>query len=46
MHDESDETTPTAAEDPKDQTAEDQAAEDQESPESSDEAGTEAPDSP
>ena len=30
MHDESDETTPTAAEDPKDQTAEDQAAEDQE----------------
>ena len=46
MHDESDETTPTAAEDPKDQTAEDQAAEDQETPESSDEAGTESPDSP
>ena len=41
MHDESDETTPTAAEDPKDQTAEDQAAEDQESPEPSDESNAE-----
>ncbi|MCL7659534.1 hypothetical protein M8360_29320, partial [Klebsiella pneumoniae] len=41
MHDESDETTPTAAEDPKDQTAEDQAAEDQKSPEPSDEPNAE-----
>ncbi|SDR93124.1 hypothetical protein SAMN04489752_0613 [Brevibacterium siliguriense] len=42
MHDESDETTPTAAEDPKDQTTEDQAAEDQERPEPSEEASAEA----
>ncbi|UZD62225.1 hypothetical protein [Brevibacterium sp. JSBI002] len=41
MHDESDETTPTAAEDPKDQTAEDQAAEDQKSPEPFDEPNAE-----
>ena len=43
MHDESDETTPTAAEDPKDQTAEDQAAEDQKNPEPSDEPNAEKP---